>query len=116
MLLFVLYEQGYEHNYSKFIMSRISRSSLHYAPLVCCSAWISHILFTFTLQKIPILLEYKTNLSEIKEVSGNRDERCRGCLGVTVDNLGDMTVDVLLASVPSASTLPGASVELGQRA
>lgn len=60
--------------------------------------------------------DYKTNLSEIKEVSGKRDERCRGCLGVTVDNLGDMIVDVLLANLPSASTLPGARVELGQHA
>lgn len=63
-----------------------------------------------------ILLEYKTNLSEIKEVSWRREEQCRGCLSVTVDNLGDMIVDVLLANVPSASTLPGASVELGQHA
>lgn len=49
-------------------------------------------------------------------MGGRRDERCRGCLGVTVDNLGDMIVDVLLANVPSASTLPGASGELGQHA
>lgn len=40
----------------------------------------------------------------------------RGCRCVTVDNLGDRTVDVPLTSVPSASTLPGASVELGQYA
>lgn len=63
-----------------------------------------------------VFLEYKTNLSVIKEASGRRDERCRGCLGVTVDNLGDMIVDVPLANVPSASTLPGAGVELGQHA
>lgn len=49
-------------------------------------------------------------------MSGKRDERCRGCLGYTVDNLGDIIVDVLLANVPSASTLPGARVELGQHA
>lgn len=66
-----------------------------------------------------IFLEHKTTYehkSAIKEVGGRRDERCRGRLGVTVDNLGDMIVDVLLANVPSASTLPGASVELGQHA
>ena len=31
-------------------------------------------------------------------------------------NRRDVTVDVLLASIPSASTLPGARVELGQPA
>lgn len=41
---------------------------------------------------------------------------CRGHKAVTVDNIGDMIVDVPLANVPSASTLPGASVELGQYA
>lgn len=45
-----------------------------------------------------------------------KGEKCRGCMSVTVDNLGDMTVDALLARVPSASTLPEASVELGQHA
>lgn len=40
----------------------------------------------------------------------------RGCVAVSVDNLRDMIVDVLLAGVPSASTLPEASVELGQHA
>lgn len=39
-----------------------------------------------------------------------------GFICVTVDNLGDMTVAALLANVPSASTLPEASVELGQHA
>lgn len=40
----------------------------------------------------------------------------RGCARATVDDLEDMVVDVLLASVPSASTLPGASLWLGQHA
>lgn len=35
-------------------------------------------------------------------------------LDVAVDNLDDMTVDMLLADVPFASTLPRAGVDLGQ--
>lgn len=35
-------------------------------------------------------------------------------LDVAVDNLEDMTVDMLLADVPFASTLPRASVDLGK--
>ena len=49
-------------------------------------------------------------------MKGKREEKCRGCLCVTADNLREMTMDALLANIPSASTLPAASVELGQHA
>lgn len=38
------------------------------------------------------------------------------CLSVILDNLKGMIVDVVLTNATSASTLPGARVDLGQHA
>lgn len=67
-------------------------------------------------KKITMFSEYEINTAEIKEDGGKGNEMSRGCLGVTVDDLGDMTVGVLLVNVPSISTLPRANPELGQQA
>lgn len=68
------------------------------------------------LSNCPFYLNIKPTWEWDKRDEWKRAEKCRGCLSVTVDNLGDMTVAALLANVPSASTLPEASVELGQHA